>query len=144
MASNTTYKPTRVIDFEAAKLNADFQSIQGTAAAGVSTNFDLVMTNDELITGMEVIAMNSTFGDTITFQLLAGTAYTAYGYAATQVLNQFVTNWGVCTDSQKKISKEIDYPAKFITGTVVRVVYKSYGTTPVNLIINLDLHKVLV
>ena len=134
MAINTTYKPSKVSDFEASKLNANYQSIQGTCTAGTIKNLDMVLTDDHLISGMEVTARGSNFGDTISFQVLMGAT----------VVNQFVTNWGVCTDTQVKIAKEIAYPAKLYAGLTLRVVYTSTGTVDVNIIINLDLHKVLI
>lgn len=132
---NSTYKPNNISEFEASKLNANFQGISGICIAGQSLNLDLTMTEDHLITGVQLLAKGSNFGDRITLQVV----HPVYG-----VVNQFASDWQVCSDSEIKLDKEVIYPAKLFTGLILRVLYVSTGSIPVQVLVNYDLHKVLI
>lgn len=141
MASNTTFKPAKVSDFEASKLNFNGQGLIGTAIAGQSTPLDFQITDDCLLTGAILLSKNSVFGDHINLQIVDVDGLLA---PAGTVLNQFVTSWYLADDIQKQLDMQVAYPAKIYAGLYIRVVYISTGNNDVDLAINYTLHKVLI
>lgn len=137
MPTGTGFKPVRTADFTADKLLYNGTGVSGTAALGVITNIDYVLTSDVLITGMQLMTKGSVFGDNVSFQVIMPGTTPA-------VLNQFVTNWQLRDDAQQQISKELSYPAKIVAGMALRLVYSSVGAVAVKIGINYDLHTVLV
>lgn len=144
MPSNTAFKPVNRNDFTADKLNFNGQGVQGSAAANTTTNIDYTLTDDNLLQGVQLYAKTAVFGDTVTLQVL-DTANGTFTGTPNALLNQFATNWGLRDDAQIQLDKTLEYPAKILTGMVVRCVYRSTGTlSAVKVLINYDLHKVLV
>jgi hypothetical protein len=139
--TNSTFNPTKVADFDKLKLNFNGMGVIGTATAGTTTNIDLALTDDNLITGAMLQCQNMTWGDSVSLQVVDVTG--VYAPAGT-VLSQFVTNWYVITDFERQIDLQINYPAKLLAGLYIRVSYTSTGTTAVNVSANYTLHKVMV
>jgi hypothetical protein len=137
---NSTYNPTRTIDFEKEKLTFDAQGVSATITAGNSQNLVYALTDDCLITGVELIVNNGSYGDTINFQVIDSSG--AFTGTPGTVLNQFASNWNVTPISDTQF--DIVYPAKILTGMGLQVVYKSTGTSNVFLAINYKLHKCMV
>ena len=152
---NSTYAPKRYEDLNSDSCTVDNQTIQDVADAGTSTNIDLKLTDDHLITGIQLIVENANFGDTVTMQVVDndGVLPTVYGpywtaeqpvlYPNYPVLRQFATNWGLSSDVQVKFDEGQLYPAKIIAGLYIRIIYTSTGTSNVNVIANYRLHMVL-
>src|SRR5271165_1961125 len=67
---NSTYVAKRFEDLNADSCMVDAQSVQGTVTAGQTANIDLKLNDDHFITGLEVVANNSNFGDTVTMQVV--------------------------------------------------------------------------
>lgn len=135
MPSNTAYNPQNVNEFEKVKLFKDARGIQGTAAAGQSTNFDLTLTDDVLMAGGAIfLAKGAAQGDKVDFQVLAGG----------QVVAPFITNWFLNPDATKQEVPQSMYPAKIFAGMTLRVIYHSVGQNSVWVAINYNLEKVLV
>jgi|ERR1035437_7156285 hypothetical protein len=133
MPSNTTYNPTNIGDFQKAKLLFDSHGILRTIPAGTSANLDYILTDDCLITGLELIINNGNYGDTTCLQIIDDTE---------MVLNQFITNWNVPPIANSQF--DIEYPAKIIAGLTIRMIYTSTGSSDVFLAINYKLHKILL
>jgi len=141
MASNTTYRPTRVADFEASKLNFNAQGTFTTASANQITAIDFTLSDDCLITGAWVLTENGTVGDYCNFQVVDTSG--AFTGTPNTVINQFVTNWYL--PSSADVQLDMAYPAKIYAGLTLRVLYTSISTTTaVSVAINYKLHKVLV
>lgn len=140
MPSFTTYKPIKVSDFEANKLNYDAKGVSTTVTGGTTHNLDLTLTDDCLITGAWMITSDGYLGDTASFQVIDTTGMT--GYPAGTVLSQFITNWYLPTAADAQF--ELAYPAKVYAGLTLRLVYNSTGTSNVFLAINYKLHKILI
>lgn len=140
MPANTTYKPARVGDFEASKLNYDARGVSTTIPAGTQKDLDLVLADDSLITGAWMIVHDGYFGDTANFQVVdtAGAFTGVPGF----VLNQFVSNWYLPPTANEQF--ELVYPAKVYAGLTLRLVYTSTGPSDVFLAVNYKLHKVLI
>jgi hypothetical protein len=139
MPSGTTYKPTRVADFEAAKLNYNAQGVSTTITAGTTGNLDYTLSDDCLITGAWMLSDGGQFGDTASFQVVDTAGILA---PAGTVLNTFITNWIIPPNVDEQF--EMAYPANVYAGLTLRLVYTSTGSTNVPLAVNYKLHKVLV
>lgn len=138
----STYNPKNVWDFDKTKIQTNHQSATGTITSGQTGNIDLALADDHLLTGIQIICSNHSFGDKITLQVVdvSGTYY-----PAGTVLAQFATNITVRSDVQEVIHETSNYPAKILGGLTLRVIYASNGTlTPINIAVNYKLHMLLV
>lgn len=142
MPTGTTYKPTRVNDFEASKLNFNAQGAGGIQSPNQTNNIDYLLTDDCLITGAWLVANNGNYGDHASFQVLdtaAGT-YTGTPYG---VINQFITNWFIPPTTS--VQFDMAYPAKIYAGMTLRLEYTSTALLLAPFVaINYKLHKVLI
>lgn len=138
----TTYTPTNIDQFSSAALNFRGTGVTATMNTETTTDLDLAIYEDRVMTGGVVLTKGSTFGDYIRLQVVDKD--NILGYGAGTVLNEFVTNWYVTDDTQAQFPLECPYPAKIISGLYVRIKYTSTGTTAVKLAVNFMLHKVLV
>jgi hypothetical protein len=136
----STYNPIHMDDFDKSKLAFDGQGVSTTVTAGTTSNLDYVLTDDCLITGVELIVNNGNYGDTLSLQVVDTTGFT--GYLAGTVLDQFGTNWNVSPISDTQF--DIVYPAKIIANLTLRVIYASTGSSNVFIGVNYKLHKCLV
>lgn len=141
MPSNTTYNPGNINDFIKSTLNYSAVGISSLVSFSSVTNIDHRLADDVLLTGAQVLTNCATFGDTINFQVVDVDGIFA---PAGTVLNQFVTNWQLKSDSQEQINLNINYPAKIYAGLYLRLVYTSIGSTDITVAINYSLHKVLI
>ena len=146
MPSNTAYNPTHTNDFEKSKLAFDGQGVNVTVTAGQTANLDYTLTDDCLLTGVEVIIGNGNYGDTGNLQIVDSGGLIPPPYQAAYpnypVLDQFGTNWNFAPTTDETF--QIVYPAKIVTGMTIRLVYTSTGTNNVFVGINYMLHKCLV
>lgn len=137
----STYKPLRVLDFEASKLNF--------LGVGVATNctpngviaVDYILIDDCLITGGTILVSNGTFGDKIDLQIVD--VNNTLGYGANFILNKFVSGWYIQA-GPSIVPISVPYPAKVYAGLAIRVIYTSVGSSANSLAVNYNLHKVLV
>lgn len=146
---NSVYKPINVKDFQADCLNFNGQAISGSVAASGVSNFDLTLTDDHLLTGGTLLVSGGIFGDKITLQVVDTGGIIPVPYRAAYpnypILNQFVTNYGIVSDSQRQFSLDINYPAKIFAGLTLRYVYTATATVSTRLIcLNYSLHKTLI
>lgn len=143
---NSTYNPLNQNEFDKTKIQVADKSVQGVCPAGETASFDVTLADDHLLMGLQILAKNSNFGDTLTLQVIdiAGTLPNGASFPPNTVLAQFGTTIGVCDDKQEKLNERSVYPAKLLAGLSIRLVYTSTGTTDVNVIANYILHKVLV
>lgn len=137
---NSTYNPIHIDDFDKSKLTFDGQGTSGTLTATRTSTLDYTLTDDCLITGVELIINNGNYGDTLSLQVVDTTGFT--GYPAGTVLDQFASNWNVTPTSDSQF--DIVYPAKLITGLSLRISYTSTGLINVFVAANYKLHKILV
>jgi hypothetical protein len=122
-------------------VNCDGRGAIGTVSAGTTGNVDYTLSDDCIITGGMLRSLNSAFGDSANFQIVD--VNNVLGYGNNVVLNQFLTNWYMVADRQEQMNENFPYPAKIITGLVLRVVYTSTGTSDVTICANYRLHKIL-
>lgn len=139
MPSGTTYNPTHVNEFEKSKLFGNGLKVQGLAAAGTTTDFDLDLTDDNMFTGVWFIVRNGNLGDSAVLQVIDHAGVTGHGPDV--LLGQFV-DWGVPDTCDEQL--DFVYPAKLLAGFRLRLVYTSTGAVQPFVICNYKLHKVLV
>jgi hypothetical protein len=130
----STFNPQNVSEFEKSKVAKDANGVSGTAVAGQTTNIDLVLADDMLITGGFLLAQNANQGDYCHFKVMAGPTLAA----------QFVTNWFIDPSQTKQQTPQSNFPAKIPAGLTLRVSYVNVGATDVWVAINYDLNKVLI
>ena len=117
------------------------KGVLGTATAGISSNIDLVMTDDCFLTGGILRTNISVFGDYADMQVVDKD--NVLGYGVNVVLNQFVTKWYMRSDSQEQFVTSLPYPSKIFSGLYLRLVYHSTGGINVSAVMNYELHKAL-
>jgi hypothetical protein len=139
---NSKYNPASFQEYSAKDLNVNLTGHKFVAAANTPTSCDFVVTDDYLIDGAEINVINSNIGDTITAQVIDKD--NVMGYGANLVLRQFVTDWYVNPSTTQQIEYTSRYPAKIFAGLYLRIIYKStHESTPADVIVNYNLHKVL-
>lgn len=104
---------------------ARFKGHQGVATKNATTNVDFCITETRWINGAQLILKNHQFDDTANFQVVdVDGLFTPPG----TVLDEFVEDWAVISDTQNQGVHMLDYPARIQGGLYVRIVYKSTGT----------------
>lgn len=130
-ASGTTYNPT-TFEFDANQILGYGQGVSATCAALSTTNIDLTLSDDVIMTGAVLVVGGASLGDYFDLQVLAGGSVVATP----------IQNWYLPT------SGEIDYqlvaPKKIVTGLKLRVVVHTTAllVTPF-MAVNYKLWKVL-
>lgn len=135
MPSNTLYNPENTADFVKSKLNFNGQSIYSTVEANENKNIDLTMTDDHLLTGGVLIVKEAKITDKVCLQII---------HPNGTVLNEFVKDYRLAEDQQVQFKLDLNYPAKIITGLIIRCYYiASSDPGQRTVALNLLLHKVL-
>ena len=137
----STLKLNRVDIFASDNVNSNNHGIKGTAIAGQITNIELKMLDDNFITGGTLSTLNSQFGDFINLQVVD--IDNILGLGANTILGQYCTSWYLRDDSQEQFNESTNYPAKILAGLYLRLVYHSFGSSDITVIINYRLHKAL-
>jgi hypothetical protein len=134
MPSNTSFAPRTQDEFNSGALNYAGTGSTATIVANTTTNIDLLVNDDMIITGVELVVTNPKAGDYMTLH----TVHPTYG----EVM-QFVYTWYLGTESFRK-DYQVRYPAKIYAGMSIRAKYVSVnGTAPDFVAVNYSLHKVL-
>lgn len=137
----STYKPLKVSDFEASKLNFLGIGVTASCTSNGVTTLDYILIDDCLITGGTILVSNGTFGDKIELQIVD--VNNTLGYGANFILNKFVSGWYI-QSGPSIVPISVPYPAKVYAGLAIRVIYTSIGSSTNSLAVNYNLHKVLV
>ncbi len=116
----------------------DGQGLSGNAAKGTITNIEFTITKTCDLSG--IMLMNGSMMDTVDMQILDDAAGT-YSGTANALLNQFATNWCVCT---AVLIKNLAYSARLESGMRVNFAYNNTNENDDRMIyINLDLHEII-
>lgn len=136
MASNTTYNPEKVSDFEKSKLNFAGKSVTGVVNENEIINADYTLSDDMLMTGGVLIVKEAKITDKVSLQIV----HPLYG-----VVNEFVTDYRLAEDQQVQFKLDLPYPAKILAGLTIRCKYQaSEQNGQRTFSVNLLLHKVLI
>lgn len=131
---NSKFDPQNISEFVKSKLNKDGIGISGIAVAGQTTNLDITISDDYLITGGVLLVDGAVQGDNVDFQILYGQT----------VIAQYITNWFINYKNIRQETPSTNYPAKLTAGLTLRLVYKSTGDSDVWIAINYDREKVML
>jgi len=137
---STGFNPLKISEFDKVNLTYDAQGVIASCPASQSTPIDFKVVSDHMITGAQLLVSGATWGDSVNFQVVDKDG--KY-YPANTVLNQFITNWYIQSDSQIQLDKDLVYPAKIPDGVYLRAIYNSVGVTNPQMAINYKLHKVM-
>lgn len=139
----TIFNPRKMSDMSADIVNYRGTGIRFSATANTTTTYDYLLTEDRILTGAEGLVNGASWGDKVTLQVVDKD--NVLGFGANTVLNQFVTDWNICTDQQRQNTPNAIYPAKLLAGVYVRVLYTSVALlTGPSVAINFHMHKVLL
>lgn len=130
------YDPVKTADFEKTKINFSGQSISLTCEENATSEGDLELADDYLMTGGMLLVKGGGFSDRVYVQIVHPT----YG-----VVNEFISGYRICEDMIKQFDISLNYPAKLPAGLKIRCKYvagDAVGTRDVA--VNLYLHKVLI
>ena len=135
MPTGTGYNPQKTSDFEKSKLIFSGQTIYFDALENDTTDGDLTLADDVLITGGQLLVKGGNIHDQVFMQVVHPTA---------GVLNEFVSGWRINPDSTDQFTIVLNYPAKIPAGLIIRCKYIADATTGTrDVAVNLHLHKVL-
>jgi len=135
MATNTEYNPRNQWEYDKNYIQLNLTGVSTNFSANTTTNLDLELTDDCLLTGGTVGVEGGVFGDTLSIQVV---------HPIAGVVAQFITDWHVLSDVQKQMDLTNVYPAKIPAGLKLRLVYTSTNlTTGGKVAVNYILHKVL-
>lgn len=114
--------------------------------AGQTSSFDVDITEERFINGVQLIAKNHKFGDSVDFLTIdklgtfAGVYYPP-GTPLPVVLDDFGKGFYLAEDQQDQGQIMSSYPARLVPGVSVRVVYHSTGDQDVDLCLNMFMHR---
>lgn len=134
MATNTVYIPIG-LELDPSKVEGYGQGVFDIGcAANSTTNLDLTLTDDVIITGLELITYGASIGDYVVMQILAG---------AVVVKTPLPGPWYVSSNADQSFS--LAFPMKIVAGLTIRVVVHTTVllVTP-GVAVNYKLWKVLV
>lgn len=136
MPTNTQYNPQKTSDFVKDNLQFSGQSIYFECASSSESYSDLVLTDDYLITGGQLLVEGGNLQDKIFMQVV---------HPSLGVVNEFISGFRISIDTSLQLNLVLEYPAKLSAGLSVRCKYISNDTLGVRKIAaNLFLHKVLI
>lgn len=135
MATNTTYNPEKVSDFQKSKLNFTGRSISGTANENETVDADYTFTDDTLMNGGVLIVKEAKITDKVSLQVV---------HPVCGVVNEFVTEYRLAEDQQVQFKLDLPYPAKLVAGLTIRCKYEASEDKGQRIFaLNLLLHNVL-
>ena len=108
--------------------------ITGLASARTSTSIDYTLKDDVFFRGIEFIARNQSFGDTLSLEVIDTNGITGVP-PGTTILTP-VSNWNLVTDFQRVLQYMSVTPQKALATMTLRLTYNSTGNSDVNVAIN--------
>lgn len=141
--TGTVYNPTSVDAFDKTKLNYNGLKVSASVAAGATTDVNLALTDDHLLTGAQLILTGACDLDEVQFKIVDSSSSipvpARVAFPNYPILNQFI-DWYA-----SNFSKDLPYPAKITAGLTLRVTYKNTCvSTAVTVKVNYFLHKIIV
>jgi hypothetical protein len=126
-----------VSDMSADKVKFRGVGVAFTAFAGATTVNDYKLTAARLIDGIQFLAKDHVFGDSVSVSVVD--VDNVIGYGAGVVLDTFATGWYL-SESQDQGQIRLPYSAEVLTGLYLRITYVSVGTSNVQVKYNLFAH----
>lgn len=136
-----TEKPyiRRIHDLDADKAKLKIQGFNGVANVNAITNIDFKLPEDRWISGGILIAQGTHWGDKICLQIIDKD--NILGAGVNYVIDEYVTDFYLITDSEFQIQMDAPYIALIPKDIYVRVVYTNISLLdPVEVAFNLVSH----
>lgn len=141
MASNTTYNRDTWNEVGASFIQPYATGVKGSAAANMSTTFDLTLADDVFIRGLEAVVSGASMGDTISISVIDANGVT--GYPPGTVVFTPVSNWNIEVGNSL-LSYSSVTPKKALATMKLRVCYNNTSLlNNVDVGINFNLLKIL-
>jgi predicted ThiF/HesA family dinucleotide-utilizing enzyme len=137
----STYTPQTWESVLASMVSPNVIGVQASIPNGTTQNVDTNIADDSLFRGVKLIAMNTTFGDTVSVKIVDVDG--VYSPAGT-VLSSPVLNFNISTDQQLQADYESVAPFKILGGLYVRITYVSTGGLLSSVKIGADLFLIKV
>lgn len=126
-----------IFDMSADKVKFRGVGVAFTASPGTTTTNDYKLTSARLIDGIQFLAKDHIFGDSVSVSVVD--VDNVIGYGPGVVLDTFATGWFL-SESQDQGQIRLPYSAEVISGLYLRVVYVSVGASSVQVKYNLFAH----
>jgi hypothetical protein len=117
----TTHYVRKTSDLDADKAKYKVQGFSGTASANTTTNIDWVLPQERWVSGGVLIAQGTHWGDKLCLQVID--IDNVLGYGANTVLDEYVTDFYLVTDSEFQVQLESPYLALIPAGVYIRIKY---------------------
>lgn len=129
----------KVADLDADKARYKLQGFKGAAAVNSTTNIDWKLPEDRWVSGGILLAQGTHWGDKICLQVVDKD--NVLGYGANVVLDEYVSDFYVVTDSEFQLQLESPYIALVPANIYIRVAYSNVSLIdPVEVAFNLITH----
>lgn len=129
----------KVADLDADKARYKLQGFHGTAATNSTSNIDWKLPEDRWVSGGIFLAQGTHWGDKIAVQVID--IDNVLGLGANVVLDEYVTDFYLVSDSELQINLESPYIALVPANIYIRVRYTNTSLIdPVELALNLATH----
>ncbi len=135
------YAPQTWDSVQASLIAPNVIGIQASIPDGTTVSTDTLIADDSLFRGIKLIAMNTSFGDTINVLVIDKDG--VYAPAGT-VLSAPVLNFNISSDQQLQADYESVAPFKLLGGLYLRITYASTGGLLSSVKIGADLFLVKV
>lgn len=120
----STYAPQTWDSVMASMVKPSVMGVQGSIPSNTTVSIDTKITDDALFRGVKLIAMNTTFGDTVSVKVVD---VDGVYFPAGTVLSSPVLNFNVSSDQQLQADYESVAPFKILGGLYIRITYVSTG-----------------
>lgn len=137
----TNFRPQSSSDYTSESLKANFKGTSFTSTANLNTTNDFLISEDNLIGGVQLHCIGATIRDKITFQVFDKN--NLLGNGNNYVVDQFITDWHINPQVSEQFNYVCEYPYKIVAGLYIRTTYKSIGLSDVEVLVNFRLHKVI-
>jgi len=140
--TGSNYAPPTWPSVLASAVQPNVMGIQATVPVNTTKSIDTLIADDSLINGIQLLVNGSTFGDTVTVEIVDknGVYFPANTVVATPV-----TNFNIITSDQLQADYHSIAPFKLLGGLYIRIIYTSTGGLLANVDVNANfiLAKVL-
>lgn len=129
----------KVSELDADRATYKMQGFKGTAAVNTITNIDWKVPEDRWISGGILLAQGTHWGDKVCLQIVDKD--NVLGYGANVVLNEYVTDFYLVTDTEFQVQMEAPYIALIPANVYIRIAYTNTSLLdPVETVLNLITH----
>lgn len=135
MPTNTLFNPKTLNEFNKDHLEFSGQAIFLICDVSETQSQDLVLSDDYLVTGGDLLVEGGLIDDKIFLQVV---------HPVAGVIKEFISGFRIASDTIKQLNLQLPYPAKIPAGLSLRCKYISAATGSTRKIaVNFYLHKVL-